>query len=211
MPKSSFQIKTLKTSSPFYPMCRDLIRQLTWSATLEHFCCCSTWSFIFDMLSPLFNILIDSALTFYWSQFIVLSSTELSVASSSLKTKSFMRIKETQLMADENTSLIHICLQNQSAYGLTSEDTYFWKKVRLSFAKETKQDYTKPKRHVSDLIQKRKIHLRMLKTGDKNQKTTYTKAIDDWIKVINTHTDKKTRKKQTAKEEARKIQTTEKT
>jgi len=83
------------------------------------------------------------------------------------------------LTADEDTSLIHICLQNQSAYGLTPEDTYFWKKVRLSFAKETKRDYTKPKRHVSDLIQKRKIHLRMLKTGNKDQKTTYIKAIDD--------------------------------
>ncbi len=77
------------------------------------------------MLLPFFNILIDSALTFYQSQFIVLFSTELSVASSSLKTKSFTRIKETQLMADENTSLIHICLQNQSAYELTSEGTYF--------------------------------------------------------------------------------------
>jgi len=53
--------------------------------------------------------------------------------------------------------------------------------------------------------------LRMLKTGNKDQKTTYIKAIDDWIKVIDTHTDKKTRKKQTVKEEARKIQTAEKT
>ena len=122
-----------------------------------------------------------------------------------------MRIKETWLTADENTSFIHICLQNQSVYGLTSEDTYFWKKVRLSFAKKTKWDYIKPKWHVSDLIQKRKIHLRMLKTGNENQKTTYIKAIDDWIKVINTHTDKKIRKKQTVKEEVRKIQTTEKT
>jgi len=61
------------------------------------------------------------------------------------------------------------------------------------------------------LIQKRKIHLRMLKTDDKNQKTTYIKTIDDWIKVINTHTDKKIRKKQTVKEEVRKIQTVEKT
>ena len=51
----------------------------------------------------------------------------------------------------------------------------------------------------------------MLKTDDKNQKTTYIKTIDDWIKVINTHTDKKIRKKQTVKEEVRKIQTAEKT
>ncbi len=163
------------------------------------------------MLLSFFNILIDSALTFYWSQFIMLFSTELFVTSSSLKTKSFTRIKETWLMADENTSFIHICLQNQSAYEFTSEDTYFWKKVRLSFAKKTKWDYIKSKWHVSDLIQKRKIHLRMLKTGDKDQKTTYIKTIDDWIKVINTHTDKKSRKKQTVKEEVRKIQTAEKT
>ena len=50
----------------------------------------------------------------------------------------------------------------------------------------------------------------MLKTG-RNQKTTYIKTIDDWIKVINTHTDEKIRKKQTVKEEVRKIQTAEKT
>ncbi len=51
----------------------------------------------------------------------------------------------------------------------------------------------------------------MLETGDKDQKTTYIKAIDDWIKVINTHTDEKIRKKQTVKEEVKKIQTAEKT
>jgi len=163
------------------------------------------------MLSSPSNIPIDPALTSYRSQSIVLPSTESSAAPPPLKTKGFTRTKGTRLTADEDTSLIHICLQNQSAYGLTPGDTYFWKKVRLSFAKETKRDYTKPKRHVSDLIQKRKIHLRMLETGDEDQETTYTKAIDDWIKVVDTHTDEKTRKKQTAKEEARKIQTAEKT
>jgi hypothetical protein len=50
-----------------------------------------------------------------------------------------------------------------------------------------------------------------VKTDNKDQKTTYIKAIDDWIKVINTHTSEKIRKKQTVKEEVRKIQTTEKT
>ena len=51
----------------------------------------------------------------------------------------------------------------------------------------------------------------MLKTGNENQKTTYIKAINDWIKIVNTHTDEKIRKKQTVKEEVRKIQTAEKT
>jgi len=211
MPKYNFQIETPETSSPSYPMCRDPTRQLTWSATPGPSCRRPTQSPTPSILSPPSNIPIDPALTSYRSQSIVLPSIESSAAPPPPKTKGSTRTKGTRLTAAEDTSLIHICLQNQSAYGLTPGDTLFWKKVRLLFAKETKRDYTKPKRHVSDLMERRKIHLSMLGTGDEDQETTYTKAIDDWIKVVDTHTGEKTSKKQTAKEEARKIRTAEKT
>jgi len=49
----------------------------------------------------------------------------------------------------------------------------------------------------------------MLETGDKDQESTFTKAIDDWITVVNSHNHDSEKKKETAKQQAKKIQTEE--
>jgi len=49
----------------------------------------------------------------------------------------------------------------------------------------------------------------MLKTGNKDQESTFTKAIDDWITVVNSHNHDSEKKKKTVKQQVKKIQTEE--
>lgn len=179
------------------------------------------------MLPQASNIPIDPALTSYRAQSVVLPSTEASYplgvgegvgesegptttarsATASLKPK---RPRGSRLTEDEDLILIQLCLKNELAYGIERGNTKFWNTIRVQFAKETGQDYTKPKRHLDDLINKRKIHLAMIGTGDEEDENTYTRALDDWMKVVDTHDNEATKKKDTAKQQANKIQKEEK-
>ncbi len=49
----------------------------------------------------------------------------------------------------------------------------------------------------------------MLETGNKDQESTFTKAIDDWITVVNSHNHDSEKKKKTVKQQVKKIQTEE--
>ncbi len=49
----------------------------------------------------------------------------------------------------------------------------------------------------------------MLKTENKDQESTFTKAIDDWITVVNSHNHDSEKKKKTVKQQVKKIQTEE--
>ena len=49
----------------------------------------------------------------------------------------------------------------------------------------------------------------MLETENKDQKSTFTKAIDDWITVVNSYNHNSEKKKKTVKQQVKKIQTEE--
>jgi len=49
----------------------------------------------------------------------------------------------------------------------------------------------------------------MLETENEDQESTFTKAIDDWITVVNSHNHDSEKKKETVKQQAKKIQTEE--
>jgi len=195
MSQNSFQINISDCQSSFPALTESDIRQFTWSVTPEP----SSHS---SRSLTSFNIFIDSALLSYQS--IVFSFTEFFTLTAFImlntRTKSNSKgVKDVQLTENEDTSLVQLCLKNELAYGLQKGSTTFWADIQCQFVKNRQQNYVNLKQWVNKLIEERLVHLSMLKTENKDQESTFTKAIDDWITVVNSHNHDSEKKKKTVK------------
>ena len=205
MSQNSFQINISDCQSSFSALTESDIRQFTWSATSE--------PFFYSLRSfTSFNIFIDSALLSYQS--IVLSFTEFFTLAAFIMLNTRMKlnskdVRNVWLTEDENMSLVQLCLKNKLAYGLQKSSMTFWADIWHQFVKNRQQNYVNLKWQVNKLIEERLVHLSMLKTENEDQKSTFIKAIDDWITVVNSHNHDSEKKKKIVKQQIKKIQTEE--
>lgn len=88
----------------------------------------------------------------------------------------------------------------ESAYVAQKKRTEFWTEVQRRFQLEAGRSCSTPRRRVDTLIKKRKDYLDGLSTGSEDQDNNYTKAIDDWIRVVDTHKAVEDAKKLSAEE-----------
>lgn len=217
MAKHKFQIDFFKPEDPNPPSMRASIRKFIWSVTSAP----SARSFTpYQVLSGQSPIPIDSALTTYHAQSIMLSSIKATLPSPAPEsprhpTHHWVNSVRTDLQgiwltADENTLFIQICLKNISAYTVSGSYSDFWIIIRKQLAKEIKRDYMHLQQKVKDLIKKWGVELVSLATGDEDKESTFIRAIDEWIQVVDTHNVKTDNKKETAKKVAKKIWKVEK-
>jgi len=105
------------------------------------------------------------------------------------------------LMDEKDLILMQICLQKQSAYGVSKKRTEFWQAVSQQFVQKADQPYNSTKHCVETLVEKRKLYLVSLDTGDEDSETNLTKALDAWILMMKADKAKKQAKKVTAEEQ----------
>ncbi len=119
--------------------------------------------------------------------------------------------KHLLLTKDEDIKLLQLCLQNANSYDALKMMTTWWNNIIKEFNKWlTREEVTNLSRHVAKLIKERELQLKMLMTGDEDEKGPYIDAIDEWIIIHKSFEDDNVTKKKTMKKQQMKDKKTQK-